>query len=419
MRTRDGIPHGLARAILGLLITSCFLLYGAGIWEVPSLRQLERMAYDAHLALTASDETDPRITIVDIDERSLVEQGSWPWPRDTLARLVDILFDDHRIGVLGLDLVFAERGRCPELPDATQRLAASFRHRAVVLGFYFNTGGAEAFSSGALPIPLWRREELPPGGIGYVTARGYGGNLAALQESAGRAGHFNPLLDEDGVVRRVPMLIEYQGGFYESLALAVARTYLRVERVTPGLATTGTSADYAGLEWLTLGPTLVPVDAHLASLVPYPSRLGHFRHVSATDVLNQRPINLPPDGIVLLGTSAPGLLDSRITPLRTEFPGVEIHASLIDGILNQTIKAQPAYLRGVEILQLALIGGLASFLLSRHRGLSLASVSGLLLASLLVNLAAWQYHGVTLPVVSSIVLILVLRTLNGFERRSS
>ncbi|MEI6413008.1 MAG: adenylate/guanylate cyclase domain-containing protein [Pseudomonadota bacterium] len=404
---------GLSRVLLGLLITGLFLLYGAGFLEGSLLHRLERWAYDERLALTAPDNADPRITLIDVDERSLAEQGQWPWPRDTLARLVDILFEDHQIRVLGLDMVFTERGNCPGQPDTEARLAASFNHRAVVLGYYFNTSGTAELSSGTLPAPLWRRNELPPTGIGYVSARSYGGNLAELQQSARRAGHFNPLLDEDGVVRRVPMLIEYQGGFYESLALAVARTYLGVEQITPGLAETGTSAGYAGLEWLALDSYRVPVDAHLASLVPYRSLQGHFRHLSATDVLKKRPLDLPRDGIVLLGTSAPGLLDSRTTPLRAEFPGVEIHANLIDGILNQTLQDQPAYLRGIETFQLALIGLVASLWLSRRDGLRLgAAAAGLLLVNLAINLAIWQYGGLALPVASSVVLILVVWTLN-------
>ena len=102
------------RTGIGIALVAVFLLHAAKWIELPLLRRLEAIVYDTRLVLTMPRTIDPRIVIVDIDEKSLAEkesggEGRWPWPRDRLAQMLDQLFDHYQIAILGLDIVFAER----------------------------------------------------------------------------------------------------------------------------------------------------------------------------------------------------------------------------------------------------------------------------------------------------------------------
>jgi adenylate cyclase len=157
----------------------------------------------------------------------------------------------------------------------------------VILGYYFNSE-KNAVESGALPEPVLPAETFRGRRIDVLGWRGYTGNLPEFQSVL--AGHFNPRVDKDGRSRRVPMLAEYKGRFYEAFSLAVVRTYLGIQeavrtkatRVTlPGVVINAlpdrfVTPGYTGVEWLEVGPLKVPVDDELASLVPYRGPEGVF-----------------------------------------------------------------------------------------------------------------------------------------------
>jgi len=301
------------RYSFGAFIMALLLLHVSGWMPIPFIERLEQDSYDARLKLLLPGGVDTRVVIVDIDEKSLSEQGRWPWGRDKLAALVDQLFEHYQINTLGFDVVFAEsddssgykaltqlqqqhfQGNVaflevlakirPKL-DYDQRFADSLTGRRVVLGYYFSNQAIER--SGALPPPILAPsafQEKPVQTLRYV---GFGANLPSLQQQAIAAGHFNPVVDSDGIARKISMLSEYEGGYYESLALATARVALGVAAIRPGFAQRGVSKRYAGLEWLEVGQQRIPVDRHAAALIPYRGVQGSFPYVSATDVLNGR-----------------------------------------------------------------------------------------------------------------------------------
>lgn len=340
------------RSAGNLLILAFFSAYVSGYINWGFIDHLEHLAYDARLALTMPNSFDPRIVIIDIDEKSLGVEGRWPWPRAKLARLVDTLFDDYGIAILGFDVVFAEpdessgigiledlaKGplhedgqfqlKMDELRgtlDYDRRFAQSLEGRPVVLGYYFNdsSGKDEATISGQLPAPTFLPGQFTGRKIPFIRGAGYGANLPELQRAAYTAGHFNPFVDPDGIVRRVTMLYEFEGAHYESLSMAIARVALGVEKVEPVYAEhSRVGGDYAGLEWLKLDDRLIPVDERVRSLVPYRGRKGSFPYVPATDVLNKSvDASVLRDAIVLVGTTAPGLLDLRSAPIQNVFPG--------------------------------------------------------------------------------------------------
>jgi adenylate cyclase len=428
---------------IGLLISLFFVGSAARFYRLDFVEQLSSIIYDYRLRLTMPRTQDDRIVIVDIDEKSLKEEGRWPWGRDRLALLMDKLFDKYGVAVVGFDVVFAEKdessgltvlqklgqnqlkgdlsfqatlGQIQPQLEYDKLFASKIKNRKVVLGYYL-TSQADQHASGMLPDPTFPPGTFKGRSVEFTTWNGYGANLPELQQAAASAGHFNPLVDFDGRVRRVPMLAEYNGAYYESLSLAVVRTLLGPTKLLPGYAEVK-AGGYAGLEWLELdaagGKLKIPVDSDVATFVPYRGGQGSFRYISITDVLHDRvdPAQLK-DKIILVGTTAPGLLDLRSTPVAEAFPGVEVHANMIAGILDQNLKEQPAYMLGAEVVWLLLIGISLSFLLPLFTPAKaiLASVFTLISTAGL-SLVIWQNENVLMPVANSLVMIVLLFALN-------
>lgn len=444
--------------LVNLLVVVIILLHASNpigsVLHWGFIDQLEYLAYDARMMLTMEPEPDERIVIVDIDEASLAEIGRWPWSRDELQQLVDRLFEFYQVKIIGFDIVFAEpddssglhvlerlaagqlserqafRVQVEALRDELnydQRFADSLRNRPVILGYYFrHDQTSDNNRSGVLPAPVLSVHDFRPGTVHALVANGYGANLALFQKAAAGAGHFNPEVDADGVVRRVPMLFEFEDAYYESLSLALARHVLGGASIKPGYAETGSLGDagYSGLEWLQVGSSRVPVDERLRALVPYRGRYGSFPYVSAAAVLAGKIDKvILHDRIVLVGTSAPGLFDLRSTPVQSEYPGVEIHANLIAGILDNTIMEKPAYSVGVEVLHILLAGVLMLLLSLLSPLLAAGGFVALLFTSLAINLWVWTAADLVLPIASVLVLITLMFVINMtygffFEQRN-
>ena len=434
----------ILRAALSAVLCLPFILHSRGDVRLPLLEPLEQLAYDARIRLTAPRGIDDQVVIVDIDERSLAAQGRWPWPRDRLARLVTGLTRDYGARVVGLDMVFAEPEEGTALPaiDALltgslasdpaargelerlrvdlahdERFAASIAGQPVVLGYVFQ---GVPTAAGALPEPLYA-EHAHGTNLPFIEATGYTGNLAELQSAAAGAGFFdNPTLDSDGVYRRVPLLQRYRGGLYESLALAVARVALGSPPVVFSFHSGPQGPrDGLDLDWIELGPRRIPVDEHTAVLVPYRGPQGSFRYVSASDVLSGKAPRYPLQGaVVLVGTSAAGLRDIRVTPVGASFDGVEIHANLVAGLLEGHFKQHPRYVQGFELLQLLTMALLVTWAVMR--GPLLTACLGTLLIELVLvvaNVELWDRAGLALPVASSAslgALLFVAQLLYGY-----
>ena len=428
---------------LGLLITLLFAGSAARLYQLTVVDKLSAILYDYRLQLTMPRTLDERIVIVDIDEKSLKEEGRWPWSRDRLSLLMDKLFDKYGVLVVGFDVVFAEKDESSglrvlqkigqtELKDNAPFQAAlaqiqpqleydklfanSIKNRNVVLGYYM-TNHKEANSSGVLPEPVFSADMFKGRPIEFTAWNSYGANLPELQQAAAGAGHFNPLVDADGVVRRVPMVSEYNGAYYESLSLAMVRTLFGHPELLPGFAE-GKTAGYGGLEWLELdtaaGKLRIPVDAEVATLVPYRGGQESFRYISIADVLHERAaIDQLKDKIVLVGTTAPGLLDLRATPVAEVYPGVEIHANMISGILDQNLKERPAYMLGARVVWLLLLGIALSFLLPQLTPVKAILTSlGAFALTLGMSMAVWYYGNLLMPVINSLLMIAMLFALN-------
>ena len=417
--------HAL-RLVISLSILIFFVLHASKIVEWDFIKSLEYMAYDTRLEISMPRKLDDRIVLIEIDEKSLSEIGRWPWNRSVMAHLVDQLFDTYHIDLLGIDVVFPEPDNSSglkklqmlakgPLKDSTEFLsilnkleqklnydklfAQSLKNRRVVLGYSF----ADSSKTGKLPKPYISETELP---VYSYKATGFAANLPIFQDNALTAGHFTIIPDTDGIVRRIPMLYNYNGQFYTSFSLAIAWAALGSPEIQLGIENSG-EASYQ-LEFLQLGNRQIPVDDYIQTLIPFRGKSGHYPYISASDILSGRITDktLLQNKIVLLGTSAQGLSDLRATPIQENFPGIEIHANLISGILDQNLMNTPDYIIGLEILLLIIIGCLMIIVLPLLAPLTATIATFAIFGSIfLFNLFIWNQLELVLPLATIFLLI--------------
>ena len=425
------------------------LMHASGALPMGVLQRLDNIIYDARLRATMPQTIDERIVIVDIDEKSLAEVGRWPWSRNRLADLVNELFERQKTALLGFDLVFAEeddssglkrlkmlaQNELREQAVFTEKLtqiqasldydalfAKSIEKRPVVMGYYL-TSDRDGRVSGVLPAPVMGAEALHGRPIRFTSWNGFGSNIEPLAKAAPVAGFFNAITEGDGVVRSIPLLAEYKNQYYESLSLAIFRMLTGSPKVAPGFPQEKfLSHNYQGLESILLsqaGKTLaIPVDHRVATLVPFRGqggvKGGSFRYISAADLLAKRIAPEQLKGkIVLLGTTAPGLLDLRVTPVGETYPGVETHANVISGLLDGKVFVKPDYAVGFEVVVLILSGMLLAIalpLLSAPKAVATSAV----VVGALVGLNFWLYlnFGLVLPLASALVMTMTAFALN-------
>ena len=425
------------------------LLHATGMLQIGVLQRLDAIIYDARLRTTMPKTMDERIVIVDIDEKSLAEFGRWPWGRNKLADLVTELLDRQKVALLGFDVLFAEADDSsglkrlrqlaqsefrdqpafsekivqlqPEL-DYDAMFAKSIKDRPIVLGYYL-TSDRDGRINGLLPKPVMDKQLLQGRPIKFTSWDGYSANLDILAQAAPIGGFFNSITESDGVVRSIPLLAEFKGQYYESLSLAMFRMLVGGPQVVPGFPQEKfLSRNYQGLESILLkqgSKTLaIPVDDRIATLVPFRGNGGvnggSFRYISASDLLAKR---IAPDTlkgkIILLGTTAPGLLDLRVTPVGETYPGVETHANVISGFLDGKVFVKPDYALGFEVVILILAGLTLAFALPLLSAPKAVATSVLIIGSL-VGLNFWLYlgYGLVLPLASALLMALMAFALN-------
>ena len=425
----------LPRMILSLLITALLVLHTLGAVPLNMLDRLEAWSYDTRLLLTMPHEPDPRIVIIDIDEASLKEIGRWPWGRDQIARLTTSLFEHYHVAATGFDVVFAEADKSSGLASLEHLAATQFKQDKqfihavdvarpvldydarfakamglgpVVLGYYFTPYPQ---ISGLLPKPVFSADVMAELDRDFTHNQGYGANIPKLQQAAVAGGYFNMTADFDGVVRRMPMLSVYQGAVYEPLSLATLRAALSLPLK---LQYANDLKSFQGSHHLELlaDDMPVPLDGYGAALVPYRAYPG-YTYLSAADVMEGRaPADLLENAIALVGTTAPGLLDLRVTPLAQSYPGVEIHANLISGILDNSIRYQPGFAHNLQLVLLVILGVGLAWILPRLTPLR-GAMLGLTLTLVYIGANAWAWqHNWVLSVAPELVLIIGLMVLN-------
>ncbi len=404
-------------------------------------QRLELMAFDIRLRAvkgivteSARNESAGKVVIVDIDERSLTEHGRWPWSRAKVAALLERL-NQAGAAVVAFDVMFSEPEANPAMEvanflrkqgkdsqvlasdlarfeenfDSDRLFARALSNKEVVLGYTFQP--REPQRIGVLPQPLVVTNSQVIPKSSFVAMRGYTANLPVLAHAAMGCGFFSLIPDLDGVVRRAPLVARYNGQLYSSLALEALRHFLLVDSLTlhtsriNGLET----AEAIELD----GFASIPTDADGQMIVPYLGPQGSFPYVSASDVLaGSVPPGTLEGAIALVGTTAPGLFDLRATPVQAVYPGVEIHANLIDAILSKRFLVRPAWAQGADFVVMVAAGlalALAlPFLAPLWQMLWTFAVAAVLV---LGNLVLWR-QGLVLSLAMPLILTALLATSN-------
>jgi adenylate cyclase len=382
------------RWALGIALTLAAALYPFGFWSSDAIERQDTIISDLRMRLEPA-RLDRRIVIVDIDSKSLNQVGRFPWSRNVLAQLVEQLTGRYKAAVVGFDISFPEPDKSSgyevlenlagrelkDVPALRRELAAlkprldydglfaqALAGRPVVLGY--NVADDDQ-AKGVLPRPEFTVGDLNGRELAAYQRTGYEANIERLQHAALGAGIFNVDTDADGVVRSVPLLLRIRDAYYPSLALATARVYLKAHAIKPLYTETvddlsDSALAAAGVDAISLftprGKRDIPVGEGLTTIVQYRGpggpNGGAFRYVSAADVLAGKvPQGVLEDAVVLVGTTAPGLVDLRATPVNKEYPGVEVHANIIKSILDDRFKTRNYLAGAIEFMQ-ALVAGL-------------------------------------------------------------
>lgn len=399
------------------------------------INELENIAYDwkirAKTLTQHHKKFETAVIIVDIDDKSLAAEGRWPWPRDKLADLVQAI-QAGGAAVTTLDLIFPQKETniasevlnefnkknltTPSLQVIFDKIRPEFDYdiqlgRALtasdtVIGFGFHQ---EPTTVGQINQPLLT---LTPGEEKYLDmmhASGFLGVNSTLAPSVKNMGFVN-YSNTEGIIRRVPLLMEYNQGVYPSLALETARVYLlsNIKLVT---------ADYSNdknLEGIQIGATTIPTDKEAQAFIPFRGPSFTFPYYSATDVLHKRtPAKIFEGKIVYIGTSATGLADLKPTSISNVFPGVEIQATITDGILKNDFWYKPAWALGAEVI-ITISLGCILVLLYPFLGPRVLIILTLAIPILIVYLdnLILQYAGFILSVFFPLVLTIALGVLN-------
>jgi len=311
------------------------------------------------MAFNIRGEVNPSkdIAIIDIDEKSLQSLGQWPWSRDKISKILTNL-TEAGIGIIGFDMVFAEADRTSpkkilkdlnltgiKVKDYDEELAEVLSQSPAILGFVFNfeenitTNEPPRQNAIFIEKNRFDTNSYIPEALGYTT------NIPKLSSKAYSSGSFNMFSDSDGVVRYVPLVFRYEGSIYPSLTLEMLRAMLGEKMVE-------IYYDENGVSGIKIGDVEIPTDRYGRIFVNYRGDKS-YRYISAVDIYNKNFDPKELEGkILLFGTSASGLLDLRNTPFSSDFPGVEIHANVLDNIINADFITSSSYLLGENIVNI-------------------------------------------------------------------
>jgi adenylate cyclase len=396
------------------------------IYTVPILDLIELKTYDLRFLSRGSQAPSGEVLIAAIDERSLDKEGRWPWPRSKIARLIRILSKDGA-KVIGFDVGFLEPDENSSLKyiealdkkvndldinnedlskfireskrnsdnDSILAEALSKSKTPIVLGYFFHNNQASLGYKLQKDEISRRIKQLSPSrytvwyepGVERALAPvAYApeGNLEAFTKATDFSGYFNVFPDKDGVVRWMPLAIQCNEELFPPLSLLCVWHYMgrpsRMVKVGP-----------YGIKGIKMGERFIQTDETGSMLINFRGPAETFTHYSISDILDgSLPENTFKNKIVLVGPTAVGLYDLRNIPFSPVYPGVEVHATVIDNILNQDFLNKPRWAKIYDLIAIIILCMGAGFALPR-----LSAVKGILFVTALffihLMVARWLF----------------------------
>ncbi len=353
------------------------------------------------------------VTIIDLDEQSLAEIGQWPWPRTTVAKLVQNL-TQMGAALVAFDIVFAEpdrmnpnkipdtvagldeetKAKLRALPSNDEVLARVVKKSRVVLG---QAGYWEKLETKKGPpikksVALLKQGKDVDPSLFLPRFKSLIRNVPVFEKEATGHGIFSLVPEPDGIVRRVPTLFVYEKGLYPSLSVEMMRVAFNRKSIL-------VKANAAGITYFGIHKDLqLPTDRR-GRVWPYFSKSDKSKYVSAKDVLNGTADPALIKGkMTIVGTSAVGLLDIRAVPTEPVIPGVEVHVQLIEAALHKKWLSRPNYFIAAE-LTLILVGGLLMVILVPWVGAKWGMAAFLLVAAGAGATSWYLFAGIDLPMI--------------------
>jgi adenylate cyclase len=432
MRTlaRWARTFGLTRAICILLLLALIPLR---ILDPPPLEEIRLRTFDFYQSLRPRQTVARPVTIVDIDETSLKEIGQWPWPRTIVADLVTQLSQLGAVAI-AFDVIFAEpdrmspsiavtsfrnldddtRNKLRSLPSNDEVLAEAIQRSRVVVG---QVGSAT-------PVPRLQTEAALQTGFAVkgpdpspflVTFAGLLRNVPAIEQAAAGRGVFSILPERDGIVRRVAIIMQAQGAMVPSLSMELLRVVADSGAIL-------VRTDEAGVQSVAVPGLELPTDQNGRLWVHF-NRHDPGRYISANDVLQGRVLRDNVEGkLVLIGTSAAGLLDVKTTPVAAAMPGVEVHAQILESALANSLLTYPSYAIGAELV-VAVLVGLAIIIVAPMLRASIVIALGAVVVAALIGVSWYLFsqHDLlidfTYPLLASGFVYLTLIFVNYFQEQ--
>jgi adenylate cyclase len=307
---------------IGILVTLVFSTFA--IIKLLPFERLETLLYDIRYQIRGRTVPPPEVAIVGIDDKSLEVIGRWPWERKKVASIVDTL-KDLGARVIVMDIIFSE-------PASDDDILVNSIKRAgnVILPLVFDFKGEkkkiqdETLFDNAFPM-IRNMDSLkifPP-----ISANSVLLPLKNYAKAAKSLAYINMIPDKDGVLRWEALAIEYQGEMYPSIDLQAVRLYLNIPMEAMTLKAT---------EGVQLKDSFIPTDYWNRSLIHYYGPERTFHYIPVLEVIEKKvDPSLIKDKIVLLGATAVGIYDLRVTPTSPAMPGIEKHASVVASILHK------------------------------------------------------------------------------------
>ncbi len=422
---------GIARAVCLVLL---FALVPLRIADPRPLQEVRLRTFDLFQVLRPRKQTVWPVVIADIDEASLKEIGQWPWPRTVVADLVTRL---NALGAaaIGFDIVFAEPDRLSpavaaasfrgldaethdklaSLPSNDEVLAAAIRRAGTVVIGQAGSATATPRTKAEMALQTGFAVRGPDPRPFLVTFPGLLRNVLPIEQAAAGRGLFSIDPERDGIVRRVPVVMQAQGSLVPSLSMEMLRVVTRSGAIL-------VRTDAAGVIAVAVPGLEVPTDRNGQFWIHF-NKHDPARYVSATDVLHGRvPADRINGRLVLIGTSAVGLLDLKTTPVEPAMPGVEVHAQILESVLSKSALVHPNYAIGAELVVAALLG-LAIIVAAPMLSAAVVVALGAMLIAGLIGLS-WYFFAAhdllfdfTYPLMSSWLIYLVLTFVNYFREQ--
>ncbi|WP_321470891.1 adenylate/guanylate cyclase domain-containing protein [Halarcobacter sp.] len=422
MIKKNAIKKFLLINLLGILValTLCFLYINFD--KLPN--SFDNKLRDYFFTIRGEVSNNDNVVIVDIDEESLKEVGQWPWSRPKVAELLERITLANA-AIIGFDVVFAEPDKSSphsvfkkydlnieNPPNYDLILGQTISQTPTILGYVFKFNSKNKKNKNAPSIPAIFIEKNKKLGEDYLLkAKDVILNVPEIQENSYSSGFFNNIPDESGVVRSVPLVISYNDVIYPSLSLEIMRIATKSKKVI-------INYDEFGVQNIVLNNIKIPTDRYGRLLVNYKGGSKNYKYYSAKDILNEKISTKELENkIVLIGTSAVGLLDLRATPFNSVYPGVEVHANVIDNILESDFIYKPSWADGANIVLIFVLSILTVLLITYTPFWLNPIITTILLAVTLIALYKLFLTGLVLNILFpllSIVTAAILVTLYDY-----